>query len=97
MKEYLYKGYTEPIKVDCDGSITYRGRTVEKYFHGYRTVGMASGFSYSNLAKQHYINEMNRIDNEIKIEEYREQNKEQFEKLTTVEEDLNWFYDMINN
>ena len=97
MKEFQYKGYSEPIKVDDNGNITYRGREVEKYFHGYKTVGMASGFSYSSLAKQHYIEEMNRIDHKIESEKYREEHREEFEKLTTVEEDIDWFFDMINS
>ena len=95
MKEYKYRGYDEPIIVDDDGNATYRGHKVEKYFHGYKIVGIGSGFSYNQLAKSHYIKEMNRIDKEIKIEEYREAHKEEFENLETVEESLEYFFDMI--
>lgn len=96
MKEFLYRGFSEPIKVDDDGNATYRGRMVENYYHGYKAVGIGSGFSYNNLLKQHYIGEMNRIDHVIEIEEYREEHKEEFEELTTVDEDLDWFFEMIN-
>lgn len=95
MKEYKYSGYVEPIKVDDNGIITYRGIEVEKYYHDYRTVGMASGFSYNQLSKQHYISEMNKIDNRIEREEYRKAHKEEFDNLSTVEEDLDWFFKML--
>lgn len=95
MKEYKYRGFNEPIKVDDNGNTTYRGREVEKYFHDYRTVGMASGFSFNQLSKQHYISEMNKIDERIRIEDYRESHKEEFESLPTVEEDLDWFFNML--
>ena len=95
MKEYKYRGYDEPIKVDENGNATYRGYEVEKYFHGYKAVGVGSGFSYNQLAKAHYIKEMNRIDEEIKREEYRKAHSEEFENLETVEESLQYFFDMI--
>ena len=95
MKEYKYRGYDEPIKVDDNGNATYRGHEVEKYFHGYKTVGVGSGFSYNQLAKSHYIREMERIDERIRQEEYREAHKEEFENLETVEESLEYFFDMI--
>jgi len=95
MKEYKYRGYNEPIKVDDNGNITYRGREVEKYFHEYKVVGMASGFSFNQLSKQHYSSEMNKIDERIRQEEYRKAHKEEFDNLTTVEEDLDWFFNMI--
>ena len=95
MKEYRYSGYNEAIKVDDNGNITYRGREVEKYFHEYKVVGMASGFSFNQLSKQHYISEMNRINRQIEQEEYRKSHKEEFENLETVEESLNWFFNMI--
>lgn len=71
MKEYKYRGFNEPIKVDENGNATYRGYEVEKYFHGYQSKGMASGFSASQLAKAHYIEEMKRIDKQIVEETYR--------------------------
>ena len=95
MKEYKYRGYEEPIKVDDNGNTTYRGIEVEKYYHEYKVVGMASGFSFNQLSKQHYISEMNKIDERIRQEEYRELHKEEFDNLTTVEEDLDWFFNMI--
>lgn len=39
---------------------------------------MASGFSYKTLAKQHYVREMDKIDNAIRMEEYRKEQKEEF-------------------
>ena len=95
MKEYKYRGYDEPIIVDDDGNATYRGHKVEKYFQGYKTVGVGSGFSYNQLAKSHYVREMERIDEKIRQEEYREAHKEEFENLETVEESLEYFFDMI--
>ena len=95
MKEYKYRGYECPIIVDDNGNITYRGREVEKYVYGYKAVGMASGFSYKTLAKQHYIREMDKIDNAIRMEEYRKEHKEEFDNLTTVEEDIEWFLNMM--
>ena len=95
MKEYKYKGYDNPIIVDNSGKISYRGREVEKYFHGYQVVGMASGFSYQELAKAHYIDEMNRIDREIENEKYRKAHKEEFESLETAETSLKYFFEMI--
>lgn len=95
MKEYRYRGYKCPIIVDDNGNITYRGRKVEKYVHGYNVVGMASGFSTTSLMKAHYIDEMNRIDNMIKQEEYREENKEKFEQLHDADEDMNFFFSLI--
>jgi hypothetical protein len=95
MKEYKYRGYEYPIIVDDNGKITYRGREVEKYVHGYKVVGMASGFSYKTLAKQHYVREMDKIDNAIRMEEYRKEHKEEFDNLTTVEEDIEWFFSMM--
>lgn len=95
MKEYNYRGYDEPIKVDDNGNATYRGYEVEKYFHGYKVVGMASGFSVSQLAKAHYVKEMQRIDEEIRQEEYRKAHPEEFENLETAEESLQYFFDMI--
>lgn len=97
MKEYKYSGYNEPIKVDDNGNSTYRGIEVERYYHDYKTVGMASGFSYNQLSKQHYVKEMNRIDEEIRREEYRKNHPEEFENLTTVEEDLEWFFNMLES
>ena len=94
-KEYKYRGFDEPIKVDEKGNATYRGREVEKYFHGYKTVGMASGFSYTQLAKAHYIEEMQRIDEDIRQEEYRKKHQEEFENLETAEESLKYFFDMV--
>ena len=96
MKEYKYRGFDEPIKVDKNGNATYRGHEIEKYFHGYNVAGMASGFSVSQLAKAHYIQEMQRIDEEIKQEEYRKNHPEEFEKLETAEESLQYFFDMIS-
>lgn len=96
MKEYKYRGFDESIKVDDNGNATYRGHEVEKYFHGYKPVGMASGFSVSELAKAHYISEMNRIDEAIRQEEYREAHKEEFENLETAEESLQYFFEMFN-
>jgi len=96
MKEYNYKGFDEPIKVDDNGNITYRGHKVEKYFHGYKAVGMGNGFSYKQLAKAHYITEMQRIDEEIKREEYRKIHQEEFKNLETAEESLQYFFDMIS-
>ena len=95
MKEYKYNGYDEAIKVDDNGNTTYRGREVEKYYHEYKVVGIASGFSFNQLSKQHYISEMNRIDRQIKTDEYREAHKEEFDNLETVEESLDWFFNMI--
>ena len=95
MKEYKYRGYEYPIIVDDNGNITYRGREVEKYVHGYNVVGMASGFSYKTLVKQHYVREMDKIDNAIRMEEYRKEHKEEFNNLTTVEEDIEWFLNMM--
>jgi hypothetical protein len=94
MKEYKYRGYEKPIKVDDNGNITYRGVEVEKYFHGY-TGGSVNGFSYKDCAKQYYTNEMNKIDERIRQEKYREEHKEEFENLTTVDEDLDYFFKMI--
>ena len=95
MKQYKYRNFENPIIVDDDGKATYRGREVEKYVHGYNVVGMASGFSYKTLAKQHYVREMDKIDNAIRMEEYRKEHKEEFENLETVEESLEYFFDMI--
>lgn len=95
MKEYKYNGFPESIKVDDEGNAVYRGRQVEKYFHGYNAVGMASGFSVSQLAKSHYIKEMQRIDEEIRQEEYRKNHPEEFENLETAEESLDYFFKML--
>ena len=95
MKQYKYRGFENPIIVDDDGKATYRGHEIEKYCHGYKTVGIGSGFSYDQLAKSHYIREMERIDEKIRQEEYREAHKEEFENLETVEESLEYFFDMI--
>ena len=98
MKEYKYRGYDEAIKVDDNGNTTYRGREVEKYYHGVGDYNgtSASGFSIRQLSKQHYVSEMNRIDREIEREEYRKVHPEEFENLTTVDEDLDYFFNMIN-
>lgn len=96
MKEYKYKGFSEPIKVDNRGNVTYRGYEVEKYFHGYNVVGMASGFSISQLAKAHYIEEMKRINKKIRQEEYKKTHQEKFNNLITAEESLQYFFDMVN-
>ena len=95
MKQYKYRDFENPIIVDDDGKATYRGHEIEKYYHGYKTVGIGSGFSYNQLAKSHYIREMERIDERIRQEEYREAHKEEFENLETVEESLEYFFDMI--
>ena len=95
MKQYKYRGFENPIIVDDGGKATYRGHEIEKYCHGYKTVGIGSGFSYNQLAKSHYIREMERIDERIRQEEYREAHKEEFESLETVEESLEYFFDMI--
>ena len=92
MKEYKYRGFENPIIVDNDGKATYRGHEIEKYCHGYKTVGIGSGFSYNQLAKSHYVREMERIDEKIRQVEYREAHKEEFERLTTVQEDLDYFF-----
>ena len=95
MKKYKYRGFENPIIVTDDGKATYRGYEIEKYYHDYKTVGIGSGFSYNQLAKSHYIREMERIDERIRQEEYREAHKEEFENLETVEESLEYFFDMI--
>lgn len=95
MKEYKYHGFDEPIIVDDNGKITYRNREVEKYFHGYKAVGIGSGFSYNQLAKAHYIEEMQRIDKEIEREEYKKAHPEEFENLETAEDSIQYFFDMI--
>lgn len=95
MKEYKYSRYEYPIILHDDGKITYRDREVEKYFHGYRAVGMASGFSYNQLSKQHYISEMNKIDRQIEHEEYYNEHKEEFDNLPTVEECIEEFFKML--
>lgn len=95
MKEYKYKGFNEPIRVDESGNATYRGREVEKYFHGYQSKGMASGFSVSQLAKAHYIEEMKRIDRQMSEEEYKKAHSEEFKNLETAEESLQYFFNMI--
>ena len=95
MKEYKYRGYKEPIIVNDDGIITYKDMEVERYYHGYKTIGMASGFSYNQLSKQHYISEMNRIDEQIRREEYRKEHQEEFDSLTTADEDLDYFFKML--
>ena len=95
MKQYQYRGFENPIIVDDDGKATYRGHEIEKYYHGYKTVGIGSGFSYNQLAKSYYIREMERIDERIRQEEYKEAHKEEFENLETVEESLEYFFNMI--
>ena len=95
MKEYQYRGFGEPIIIDDSGKITYRGYEIEKYVHGYKTVGVGSGFSYHQLAKSYYIREMERIDEKIRQDEYRESHKEEFENLETVEESLEWFFNTL--
>ena len=95
MKQYKYRDFENPIIVDNDGKTTYRGHEIEKYYHDYKTVGVGSGFSYNQLAKSHYVREMERIDEKIRQEEYREAHKEEFENLETVEESLEYFFDMI--
>ena len=92
MKQYKYRGFDNPIIVDDNGKATYREHEVEKYYHDYKVVGVGSGFSYNQLAKSHYIREMERIDERIRQEKYREEHKEEFEKLTTVQEDLDYFF-----
>lgn len=91
MKEYKYRGYEYPIIVDDNGNTTYRGYEVEKYFHSYNPVGVGSGFSIKTLAKQHYVSEMDRIDKEILFEEKREE----FEKLHSANEDLEFFFSIL--
>ena len=95
MKQYQYRGFENPIIVDDDGRATYRGHEIEKYYHDYKTVGVGSGFSYNQLAKSHYVREMERIDERIRQEEYKEAHKEEFENLETVEESLEYFFNMI--
>lgn len=95
MKEYKYSGYDYPIIVNDNGDITYRGREVERYFHGYNAVGAGSGFSITSLIKAHYIDEMNRIDSIIKQEEYRKENKEIFKQIHDAEEDIDFFLNLI--
>ena len=95
MKQYQYRGFENPIIIDDDGKATYRGHEIEKYYYGYKTVGIGSGFSYNQLAKSYYIREMERIDERIRQEEYKEAHKEEFENLETVEESLEYFFDMI--
>jgi hypothetical protein len=95
MREFKYKGFNEPIIVDDNENITYRGREVEKYYHGYKAVGMSSGFSVTQLTKAHYISEMKRIDNEIEIEIYREAHKEEFENLISADECIDYFLSMV--
>lgn len=95
MKEYKYKGFDEPIKVDESGNITYKGYNVERYFHGYNAVGMASGFSIFSLTKAHYISEMQRIDEKIRQKEYRVNHPEEFENQETAEEGIQYFLNMI--
>lgn len=96
MREYKYKNFIEPIKIDDNGNITYRGYEVEKYFHGYKPVGIGSGFSYSQLMKSHYIEEMKKIDEEIRAKEYKKAHQEEFDNLGNAEESLNYFFEMIN-
>lgn len=95
MKEYKYKGFESPIIVDDSGNASYRGKEVEKYFHGYQSKGIGSGFSASQLAKAHYIEEMNRIDRQIAEGTYRKAHPEEFENLETAEESIQYFFDMI--
>jgi hypothetical protein len=95
MKQYKYKGFENPIIVDDNGNSTYRGKEIEKYYHGYKVVGMASGYSYNQLAKQHYISEMVRIDEEIEQEEYRKEHIEEFKNLSQAEEDIDYFLNMV--
>lgn len=92
MKEYKYRGYEYPIIVDDNGKITYRGREMEKYVHGYKVVGMASGFSYKTLAKQHYVREMDKIDNAIRMEEYRKEQKEEFVNRCCNVLERDWYF-----
>ena len=58
---------------------------------------MASGFSVSQLAKAHYIEEMQRIDEKIRQEEYRKAHPEGFKNLETAEESMQYFFNMIEN
>ena len=97
MKEYRYKGFSEPIKVNENGESVYRGHKVEKYFHGYNAVGMASGFSASQLSKSHYIEEMKRIDENILREEYKANHPEEYEKLETADKSMEFFFNMFEN
>ena len=38
---------------------------------------------------------MNKIDERIRQEKYREEHKEEFENLTTADENLDYFFKMI--
>lgn len=94
MKEYRYRGFKEPIQVNND-IITYRGKEIEKFYYGYDAKGCPQ-WSYKDLMKSHYINEMKRIDREIEAEEYKEAHKEEFENLMTADESIEYFFNMVN-
>ena len=90
MKEYKYEGFDEPIKVDDEGNITYRGREVEKFYYGYNARGCPIA-SYRSLMISHYITEMKRIDNMIKTEECRNC----FKNRKTAEEEMKYFHSLF--
>lgn len=96
MKEYKYKDFDEPIKVDDDNNITYKGREIEKYYHGYKPVGLGSGFGYRELSHQHYVEQMQKIDKQIESEEYMKSHPEELKKCHNAEEDIEYFLNMIN-
>ena len=64
---------------------------VPKYYKQFRDQVIAGKIPVcENISK-----EMNRIDEEIKREEYRKAHPEEFENLETAEESLQCFFDMI--
>lgn len=96
MKEYKYNGFEEPIKIDDYNNITYRGREVEKYYHGYKPVGVGCGYGYRELAHQHYVEEMQKIDSQIEYEEYIKLHPEELKKCHNAKEDIEYFFNMFN-
>ena len=91
MKEYKYTGFTEAIKIDDECNITYKGKEVEKFYYNYNAMGCPMR-SYRDLMKCHYIDEMKRIDAEIKTEQCREN----FKNCETAEESIDYFLSIVN-
>ena len=78
-----------------DGKLKYLVYSYRGYEYMITDYGWYGNGSISESLKYQHEQEQHKIDERIKQEKYREEHKEEFESLTTVDEDLDYFFKMI--
>lgn len=78
--------------------MTFNEKTKMFEYRGYEIFPLErTNGTPASVIRSYYADERQRIDNLIEKEKYIKEHKEEYKNLHSAEEDINYFFDMINN